>query len=107
MEFMGEILGKSGSPGIDRRHRIGLIREHPDLAPPRPREGINPFTKGPITFQPRPNVAQVIVGGEEAGTMSWAEDDSGLINASGGEAAVPVAEDVAELLGGRFQPAAH
>lgn len=44
-DLIGEIARDPDPPGIDIRRWIDLIREHPLLAPPEPREGINPFTK--------------------------------------------------------------
>jgi hypothetical protein len=108
MDFIGEILVKPDSSGFTRQQWRDLIRIHPNLVAPRPREGINPFTKEPIIFPPRLDVAQVVVDGKTVGTMSWAEDDSTLINVYGeAEAVVPAAYDVAKSLGGRFEAATN
>ena len=45
MDLIGEIVREPDPPGIDNQRWIDLIREHPNLAPPEPREGISPFTK--------------------------------------------------------------
>jgi hypothetical protein len=108
MDFIGEILVKPHSPGFTRQQWIDQIREHPNLVAPEPREAINPFTKERITIPPRLDVAQVVVDGKTIGSMSWAEDDSNLINVFGEpEAVVPVACDVAKSLGGRFEAATN
>jgi hypothetical protein len=104
MDFIGEILVGPDSSGFTRQQWIDLIREHPNLVNPQPREGINPFTKERIIFPLRLDVAHVVVDGKTVGTMSWAEDDSMLINVYGeSEAVVPVAHAVAKSLGGRFE----
>jgi hypothetical protein len=108
MDFIGEILIKPQSPGFTRQQWIDLIREHPSLVAPKPREAINPFTRERITIPPRSDVAHVVVDGKTVGSMSWAEDDSNLINAFGqSRSVVPVAYDVAKSLGGRFEAATN
>jgi hypothetical protein len=103
-DIIGEIVREPDPPGIDNRRWIDLIREHPNLFPPKPREGISPFTKRSMVIKPRPDVARVIVEGQEVGSMSWSLDDSNLINVFGQpEAVVPLAQDIAKLLGGRFR----
>src|SRR3954470_24943411 len=79
MDFLGEIVREPDPPGIDNRRWIDLIREHPNLVPPEPREGINPFTKKSMVLRPRPDVARVIVDGQEVGSMNWAEDGSNAL----------------------------
>jgi hypothetical protein len=106
MDVIGKILVKPDSSGFTRKQWVDLIREHPNLVPPQPRERINPFTKERVTFPPPSDVAQVVVDGKIVGSMSWAEDDSKLINVFGEpEAVAPVAYDVAKSLGGRFEVA--
>jgi hypothetical protein len=104
MDFIGEIVREPDPPGIDRQSWIGLIREHPNLVPPEPHEGINPFTKRPMVIKPLPDVARVIIDGQEVGSMSWSLDESNLINVFGQpQAVVLLAQDIAESLGGRFR----
>jgi hypothetical protein len=103
-DLIGEIVRDPDSPGIDNMRWIDLIREHPHLVPPVPREGINPFTRQSMVIRPRPDVARVIIGGREVGTMSWSLDDSNLINVFGEpQAVIPLAREIARSLGGRFQ----
>ena len=105
-DFIGEIVREPDPPGLSRQSWIDLIREHPNLDPPRPCEGINPFTKKPMVIQPRTDVARVIIGAKEVGSMSWAEDDSNLINVFGDSSdVVPLAQEIARTLGGRFNAA--
>lgn len=104
MDLIGEIRSEPDPPGIDRRRWIDAIRDHPNLVPPEPREGINPFTKKPMAIQPRPDVARIVVDEEEVGAMEWAQDDSNMINVFGDpKAVIPLARDIAELLAGRFE----
>jgi hypothetical protein len=70
MDFIGEILVKPDSSGFTRQQWIDLIREHPNLVNPRPREGINPFTKELIIFPLRLDIARVVVDGKTVGSMS-------------------------------------
>jgi hypothetical protein len=104
MDFIGEIVAEQDGAGIDKRQWIDLIREHPNLIPPEPRETINPFTKERILIKPLPDVARLIIDGEEVGAMSWSMDDSNLIHVFGKPGNVsPLAQEVARLLGGRFR----
>jgi hypothetical protein len=104
MDFIGEIVREPDPPGIDNQRWIDLIREHSNLVPDEPREGINPFTKKPIVMKPRPGVARVIIDGQEVGSMSWTLDGSNLIDVFGQpQAVVPLALEIAEALGGRFR----
>ena len=63
MDFgiIGEIVREPDPPGIDNRRWIDLIREHPNLVPPEPVEGISPFTKKRMTIKPLPDVARVVL----------------------------------------------
>jgi hypothetical protein len=104
MDFIGEIVREPDPPGIDNQRWIDLIREHPNLVPPEPHEGISPFTKRPMVIKPLPDVARVIIDGQEVGSMSWSLDDSNLINVFGQpQAVVQVAIEIAQVLGGRFR----
>lgn len=103
MDFIGQIVREPDPPGIDNQRWIDLIRRHPNLLPPEPKQGINPFTKQTMVIKPLPDVARVIVDGDEVGAMSWSLDDSNLINVFGDpQAVVPLAQELAETLGGRF-----
>ena len=103
-DIIGEIVREPDPPGIDNRRWIDLIREHPNLVPPEPVEGISPFTKRRMTIKPLPDVARVIVDGREVGAMSWSMDDSNLIHVFGEpESVVPLAQEIARSLGGRFR----
>jgi hypothetical protein len=104
MDILGAIRSEPDPPGVDRQRWIDLIRQHPNLATPLPREGINPFTKQPMAIRPKPDDARVIVGGEQVGSMSWAQHGPNEIDVYGEpRAVVPLARNIAELLGGRFE----
>src|SRR3954451_957850 len=104
MDFIGEIVREPDPPGIDNRRWIDLIREHPNLVQPEAREATNPFTKRSMVIKPLPDVARIVVDGQEVGAMSWSLDDSNLINMFGDpRAVIPLAHEIAEVLGGRFQ----
>jgi hypothetical protein len=103
MDFLGAILAEPDPPGINNGHWIEMIREHPNLGPVPPREGINPFTRKPTVFHAPADSARVVVGGKEVGSMEWAVDDSNRINVYGDpEVVTPLAREIAEALGGRF-----
>jgi hypothetical protein len=105
MEFLGTI-----EPGVDsavgKPEWIRLIEEHPQLALSPAREGINPFTRGPMLFKPKPDAARVMAGPETIGSIYWALDDSRrlVVSAEAGseEQVRTVAEDIAGRLGWRF-----
>ncbi len=103
-DIIGEIISEPDPPGINHRLWIDLIREHPNLIPREPREAISPFTKKRMVIKPLPDVARVIIDGEEVGAMSWSMDDSNLIYVFGEPGTVtPLAQEVARSLGGRFR----
>ncbi len=102
-DIIGEIVREPDPPGIDNRRWIDLIRGHPNLVPPEPREAISPFTKKRMVIKPLPDVARVVIDGEEVGAMSWAMDDSNLIHVFGEpRRVVPLAQEIAMTLDGRF-----
>ena len=56
-----------------------------------------------MIIQPLPDVARVVIDGEKVGVMSWAMDDSNLINVFGEpQGVVPIAHEIAKALGGHF-----
>jgi len=78
MELLGTIEPTPGTSS-GRNEWISLIGTHPALAPVPPRQGINPFTRGQVEFNPPPDSAQVMVKGSEVGRITWAEDESQLL----------------------------
>ncbi len=106
MNLIGEIAVQPQTPGFTRKEWTQVIREHPNLVTPPPREAINPFTKERINIPARLDVADVVIDNQKVGWMSWAEDDSILINVFGeSEAVIPVAQSIAESLGAIFRAA--
>lgn len=106
MDLLGQIVIGLRSSGFTRQQWIQLIREHPNLVIPPPQEIINPFTKERITIPARLDGCDVVIDDKKVGYMSWAEDDSILINVFGDtQAIVPTAHNVAESLGGCFRTA--
>ena len=107
MELLGTIEPTPGTSS-GRNEWISLIGTHPALAPVPPRQGINPFTRGQVEFNPPPDSAQVMVKGSEVGRITWAEDESQLLVAwarAGSEPQVAnVAADVAARLGWKYLP---
>jgi hypothetical protein len=104
MDYIGDIVSQPDSQEISRERWIALIRDHSCLVPPEPREGINPFTKKATTFRPPPDAARVVIAEKEVGSMSWAQDGSNLVCVFGvPELVVPLACEIAESLGGRFE----
>src|SRR3954462_8043889 len=103
-DIIGEIVREPDPPGIDNQEWIELIREHPYLVPPEPREAISPFTKKRMVIKPLPDVARVIIDGVEVGAMSWSMDDSNFIYVFGEpRRVVPLAQEIARSLGGQFR----
>jgi len=107
MELLGTIEPAAG----DAMHRdgwIALIDAHPSLAPVQPRQGINPFTKLPHIYQAAPDSAIVLLDDAKEGAIHWAMDDSHRLLVwsmpNSRARVVAVAQDVASILGGRFNP---
>src|SRR4051794_15718078 len=103
-DLIGEIVCEPDPPGVSRQRWIELIRGHPNLVPPEPREATNAFTKRSMVIKPLPDVARVVLDGKEVGVMSWALDETNLINVFGEPGfVVPLAREIAEALGDRFR----
>ena len=104
MEYIGQILAEPDPPGIRKQRWVDLIREHPSLENVPPHQGINPFTRKPMLYHARTDTALIVIGEREVGSMSWAQDESNSIDVSGERhVVVPLAHDIAGLLGGRFE----
>jgi hypothetical protein len=102
-DLIGEIVREPDPPGIDNRRWIDPIRQHPNLVPPEPVEGIGPFTKKRMTIKPLPDHARLVIDGRVVGAMSWAMDEANLISVFGEpQAVVPLAHEIARTLDGRF-----
>jgi hypothetical protein len=102
-DYLGEIIANSDTPGFSRSRWIELIQQHSNLQRGRPIEGINPFTREPLTYHPAPDSASVVVDDEDVGTMFWAPDESNTIVVCGeATVVIPVARSIAELLNGHF-----
>jgi hypothetical protein len=105
MELLGSIE-PGADPAIGKPEWIRLVEEHPQLSPVPAREGINPFTRGPMLFKAKPDAAQVMAGPQQIGSIYWAMDDSRrlVVSAHAGfeDQVRTVAEDVASRLGWRF-----
>ena len=106
MAFIGQIEGASGSNGIDKDSWIRLIDSHPQLSVVPPQKGINPFTRKPIEFKALPTSAIVCIGGEEIGSISWAQDGSPSLiveaDDKSADAIASLAQELAIDLGGTF-----
>lgn len=104
MAFIGIIAAVPDPPGVSEEKWIELIATHPSLSAAPAREGINPFTREPVTFRPNPRAARVHVGGRIVGGMSWAQDDTNEIVVSGDDAAIEaIATELASLLGAVYR----
>ena len=104
MDFLGSIKAPLDPPGIDRARWMRLITTHPNLRPAPQRVGINPFTRKPMTFRPHPDFAWVVIAGNQAGTMDWAQDGSNQISVWGESSGVDeIARQVAAQLGGTYR----
>lgn len=104
MEWIGRIEPQSGSR-LDKDEWVRLIETHPGLAPV-PREGVNPFTQKPHFYKAPPTCARVLSANDEIGSITWAEDDSILLDiwALSDERVglLAIAQEVADLLGCRL-----
>lgn len=105
MELLGTI-----EPGAEhtsgKSEWMGLIHSHPQLSAPPAKQSINPFTRKPISIQPDPTAAQVMIAGHQIGSIHWAMDDSRRLvvwsDAGAEEKVGGVATDVASRLGWQF-----
>lgn len=104
-ELIGTVEPDTGSLA-GKNEWIALIGEHSALALYEPKQGINPFTKAPISFKPRPDTACVVVDGAQIGSIHWAMDDSRRLVVWAETAAMArvtdVVIDVAVKLGWQF-----
>jgi hypothetical protein len=105
MEFIGRIEPEPGGR-LTKSEWVALIERHPQLARIAPREGINPFTQKPVMIEAPPTSARVLSSGTEIGSISWAEDDSELLNVWALSDRLPqlieFAQEIAGLLRCRF-----
>jgi hypothetical protein len=103
-EYLGQIRSESDPSGIDRDRWVQLIGEHPNLSRPPSQNATNPFTKKPTVIHPPHETARIIIDGNPVGTMTWALDESNGIDVFGdGSTIMPVVEEIARALGGRFR----
>jgi hypothetical protein len=103
MNFLGTVTAHPDPPGIDLERWRQLIAAHPSLEPVAPKLGVNPFTREPFTYSSHPGTAWVVIGGRQAGMMSWAEDGTNQIAVWGESDAIDeIATQVAVQLGGAY-----
>jgi hypothetical protein len=104
MEPLGAIKTAGGSADIAYEDWVRLVETHPNLSRVPPREGINPFTRQPMTFNGHPGDAHVVVAGQVVGGMFWTEVYA-LISVEGDAARVePIAIEIAARLAAQYQP---
>ena len=104
MRILGSIASPPDPPGIDLGQWTDIIAVHPSLVRFADREGVNPFTKGPMIYRAHPGSAHVMVDGVEVGAMTWAQDGAHQIWVEGdAELVEPLALDVASKLGGIYR----
>jgi hypothetical protein len=75
MELLGTIEPGDGA-AADRKEWNAVIAAHSFLSPGQPQQGVNPFTREPLTYKPAPDYALIIVDGAKVGAIHWAMDDS-------------------------------
>jgi len=89
----------ASSGGIDRAAWLALISQHDALHPAASRVGINPFTGERTEFKAPKTTASLIIEGERAGVISWAEDGSRKLIVDVPDArAEPIVHNVASAL---------
>ncbi len=97
-------------PGVDvatgKPDWIRLIDTHPQLSSAPTQTGVNPFTRAPTVFKPRPDSARVVLEEGPIGQIYWALDDSRrlVVAAEAGfeDRVANIAQNVAARLGWRF-----
>jgi hypothetical protein len=104
-DLVGTIEPDAGSLA-GKNEWIALIGIHSALALHEPKQGVNPFTRTPMSFKPHPDAARVVIDGTQVGSIHWAMDDSRRLVVWAEPAAksrvVDIANDVASKLGWRF-----
>jgi hypothetical protein len=103
-ENLGTIIK---TDGIDMERWHEMIGTHLSLAHPPARPGINPFTKQEMVYKPNKYFAQVVLDKGEIGAIYPAMDGSPYLIVDAEESCDKgvreVAEDIARILGGRFE----
>lgn len=100
---VGEIVAAPDAEPFTLGDWIALV--HPSLVRPNRIHRVpNPFKPGTyMEVSSCRDIADVVVDGSTVGAMSWAEDDSDLINVWGDSTfPLSIARDVAAALGGQF-----
>jgi hypothetical protein len=104
MTAIGIISVAANPAGIALEEWTQVIAAHPNLERVPSVEGVNPFTRAPMTFKGHPGDANVKIDGKIVGEMEWAPDDSNCIWVRGDPAQVSaIAADVAAKLGAVFR----
>jgi hypothetical protein len=104
VDAIGIISVPADPAGIALQEWTKVIAAHPNLDRVPSVEGVNPFTRAPMTFKGHPGDANVVIEGKIVGLMEWAPDDSNHIMVSGDPALVnAIAAEVADKLGAVFQ----
>ena len=104
MEFFGTIARASDEPPLRRDEWLAVCKTHPNLSAVPPKVGPNPFKPDvQVEYRTPEDTVRVMIGGHHIGTMSWAEDDSPLVNVLGNDAMIDsVAQELAESLSAVF-----
>jgi hypothetical protein len=104
MDLIGVIEAVSDQSTISMSRWCEVVEAHAALARPEPRVGVNPFTRKPSIFQPSQGSATVVADGRRVGSMAWSESRTSEVNVFDEPSVVtPIAEEVAGMLGGRFE----
>src|ERR1700744_5295804 len=72
MELLGTVEPLDGATA-ERNAWVALISAHSSLAPVTPRQGINPFTRKPHSFEARADSARILLDEIDVGAVRWAE----------------------------------
>lgn len=106
MVYVGRIEALPRSAGIDQSRWIALIGAYDSLAPVPPLKGINPFTREPCEYKAPVSTAIVRVNAVDVGSISWAVDDSPMLDVYAEDDSVTLvanlADEIAKVLGARF-----
>ena len=105
VDFIGCIVATDSSGNIGLARWAEVVGEHPNLVQPEPRQGINPFTKEPMTIRAKAGHADVVIDGIKVGAMNWGKRGANMIQVFGDAVSIgPIALAVTDTLGGRYDP---
>jgi len=82
-----------------------LVEQRAEFVRPKPVVGKLPTTGDPLTIYPRPDGAAVVIAGQRVGGVHWSlsGDEDEVILSGDADFMLPLANELAELLGCRVE----